>query len=95
MNMAQYYVRSEHTEDTFDCTDNLQDAMRIAREVAQKGEAGDPVCIQLKGMNIMQFVLLPNGKIAEETLLENQGPLSPVPTAPSPPGSCAPARNTA
>ena len=67
--MSQFYINSENTEDTFDSTDNLEDAIRIAREVAQNGQAGDPVCIEHKGKNIRQFVLMPNGKVAEEVLV--------------------------
>lgn len=66
--MAQYYITSENTEDTFDSTDNLQDAIRIARELAREGQAGDPVCIEHKGKNVRQFVLMPNGELAEEVL---------------------------
>jgi hypothetical protein len=69
MTMSQFYITSENTEDTFDATDNLEDAIRIAREVAQNGQAGDPVCIEHKGKNIRQFVLMPNGKVAEEALV--------------------------
>jgi hypothetical protein len=68
MNMSQFYITSENTEDRFDCTDNLQDAIRIARDVAQKGQAGDPVCIEHKGKNIRQFVLMPNGEVAEDAI---------------------------
>jgi hypothetical protein len=68
MNMPQFYITSENTEDTFDSAGTLQDAIRIAREVARKGQAGDPVCIEHKGKNIRQFVLMPDGKIAEEAL---------------------------
>ena len=66
--MCKFYVTNESTEDTFASTDNLQDAIRIAKEVAQQGQAGDPVCIEHKGKNIWQFVLMPNGKVAEEAL---------------------------
>ena len=66
--MPQFDITNESTEDTFDSTDNLQDAIRIAREVAQQGQAGDPVCIEHKGKNIRQFVLMPNGEVAEEEL---------------------------
>ena len=66
--MPQFYITSENTEDTFDSAGTLQDAIRIAREVARKGQAGDPVCIEHKGKNIRQFVLMPDGKIAEEEL---------------------------
>jgi hypothetical protein len=68
MNMSQFHVTSENTEDTVDSTDNLQDAIRIAREAAQIGQAGDPVCIEHKGKNIRQFVLMPNGEVAEKAL---------------------------
>jgi hypothetical protein len=67
--MSQFYINSENTEDTFDVADNLQDAIRIAREVARNGQAGDPVCIEHKGLNIRQFVLMPNGEVAEEALV--------------------------
>jgi hypothetical protein len=68
MNMAQFYINFENTEDTFDATDNLEDAIRIAREVVQQGQAGEPVCIAHNGMNIWQFILMPDGKVAEESL---------------------------
>ena len=70
--MSQFYITSENTEDTFDATDNLQDAIRIAREAAQKGQAGDPVCIEHKGKNIKQFVLMPNGEVAENLMAGSQ-----------------------
>jgi hypothetical protein len=66
--MTQFYINSENTEDTFDATDSLQEAIRIAREVARKGPTGDTICIEHKGKNIRQFVLLPNGEVAEEVL---------------------------
>ncbi len=66
--MPRYHVTNENTEDTFDSTDDLEDAIRIARKVAQKGQAGDLVCIEHQGKNIRQFVLLPNGTVAEKTL---------------------------
>jgi hypothetical protein len=68
MSMSQFYITSERTEDRFDCADNLEDAIRIAREVAQNGQAGDPVCIEHKGKNIRLFVRMPNGKVTEEVL---------------------------
>ena len=66
--MSQFHITCENTEDTFDATDNLEDAIRIAREVAKRELTGDPVCIEHKGKNIRQFVLMPNGTVAEETL---------------------------
>ena len=66
--MSKYYITSENTEDTWDSTDNPQDAIRIATEQAQEGQAGDPVNIEHEGMVIRQFVLMPGGKVAEEAL---------------------------
>ena len=66
--MARFLINSENTEDTFDSTDDLDDAKRIAREAAKNGQAGDPVCIEHKGMNIWQFVLMPNGSVDEAQL---------------------------
>jgi hypothetical protein len=69
-NVSQFHITNDNTEDTYDSTDHLQDAIRIAREVVQSAQAGEPVCIQHKGKNIWQFVLMPNGKVAEEALAD-------------------------
>ncbi len=66
--MAQFHIVSEGTEDTFDSTDNLHDAIDIARKVAQEGQAGDPVGIEHEGKIVRQFILMPSGKVAEESL---------------------------
>jgi hypothetical protein len=67
--MSQFYIVNESTEDTFDSTDNLQDAIRVAREVASQGQAGDPVSIlESGGKAIRQFVRLPDGTVAEQTI---------------------------
>ncbi len=68
--MNEFYVTSENSEDRFDSTDNLQDAIRIAREVVQKGQSGELVCIEYRGKNIRQFVLMPNGRVEEEVLAD-------------------------
>jgi hypothetical protein len=69
MNMHLFYIVNESTEDTLESTDNLQDAIRVAREAAKQGQAGDPVCIlESGGKAVRQFVLLPDGKVTEETL---------------------------
>jgi hypothetical protein len=66
--MSQFYITDESSEDTFDCTDNLQDAIRIARDVAKRGQAGDLVSVEKDGMAVRQFVLMPNGQVAEEKI---------------------------
>ncbi len=64
-----FYVTNESTEDTFGSTNNLQDAIRIAREVARHGQAGDPVSIiEAEGKAIRQFVLMPDGKVAKQAI---------------------------
>ena len=66
--MPQFYVTSENSEDTFDSTNNLPDAIRIAKELARNGQAGDPVCVEQEGKNIRIFVLMPNGTVAEQAI---------------------------
>ena len=65
MSVNAYYVTSENSEDRLDCADNLEDAIRIARELAREGQAGEPVCIEHRGLTIRQFVLMPDGRIEE------------------------------
>jgi hypothetical protein len=65
--MSKYYVTNESTEDTFGATDDLQEAIRIAREVARSGQAGDLVLVESsEGRGVRQFVLTPDGTIAEK-----------------------------
>ena len=67
--MPQFYVVNESTEDTFESADNLQDAIRVAREVAKQGQAGDPVSIlESGGKAVRQFVLMPDGTVAEQAI---------------------------
>jgi hypothetical protein len=67
--MSQFYVVSEVTEDTFEATDDLQDAIRVAREVARQGAAGEPVSIlDSGGKAVKQFVLMSDGTVAEQPI---------------------------
>jgi hypothetical protein len=63
-----YYIISETTEDRFDETDSLDEAVRIARSLAREGQAGDPVSIEHRGKVVRQLVLLPDGRVEEEVL---------------------------
>ena len=73
--MSQFYVVNESTEDTFEATDNFQDAIRVAREVARQGQAGEPVSIlESGGKAVRQFVLLPNGTVAEQAIAHQVEP---------------------
>jgi hypothetical protein len=67
--MSQFYIINESTEDTFESTDNLQDAIRLARKVASQGQAGDPVSIlESGGKAVRQFLLMPAGTVAEQAI---------------------------
>jgi hypothetical protein len=67
--MAQFYIINESTEDTFASTENLQDAIRVAREVARQGQTGDPVSIlESGGKAVRQFVLMPDGTVTEQAI---------------------------
>ena len=66
--MSQFYIINESTEDSFESVDNLQDAIRVAREVARQGQAGDPVSIEHRGRVIRQLVRMPDGRVSEEEI---------------------------
>jgi len=67
--MPQFYVINESTEDTLGSADNLQGAIRLAREAARRGQAGDLVSIlESGGMAVRQFALLPDGTVAEQEI---------------------------
>ncbi len=73
--MSQFYVTNESTEDTLESTDNLQDAIRVARELARQGQAGDPVSIlESGGKAVRQFVLMPDGTVAEQAIARQVKP---------------------
>lgn len=73
--MSQFYIINESTEDTFESTDNLQDAIRVAREAARQGQAGDLVAIlESGGKAVRQFVLLPDGTVAEQAIARQVKP---------------------
>jgi hypothetical protein len=67
--MSQFYIVNESTEDTLEATDNLEDAIRVAREAARQGQAGDPVSIlECGGKAVRQFVRMPDGTVTEQAL---------------------------
>lgn len=68
MILNAYCIISETTEDRFDETDNLEEAIRIARAVARQSQAGDPVSIEHRGRVIRQLVLLSNGSVSEQEI---------------------------
>ena len=67
--MPQFHIVNESTEDTLESADNLQDAIRVAREVTRQGQVGDPVSIlESGGKAVRQFVLMPDGTVAAHTI---------------------------
>jgi hypothetical protein len=67
--MPHFYIINESTEDTLEATEDLQSAIRMAREIASQGQAGDLVSILASGGNaVRQFVLMPNGTVAEQAI---------------------------
>jgi hypothetical protein len=63
-----YCIISETTEDRFDETVSLEEAIRIARSLAREGQAGEPVSIEHRGKVIRQLVLMPDGMVEEEAI---------------------------
>ncbi len=68
MSRGTYYIVNGMTEDHFDETSSLAEALRIALEVVKEGQAGDPISIEHDGRVIRQFVLTPEGKVEEEAM---------------------------
>lgn len=66
--MSQFLITNESTKDTFATAEDLGDAVRIAREVARQGPAGDPVSVEDEGKTIRQLVLLPDGTVEEQAV---------------------------
>jgi len=65
MASGMYCIISETTEDRFDETETLEDAIRIARGLIKEGQVGDPISIEHNGRVVRQFVLTPSGAVEE------------------------------
>ncbi len=64
--MSKFYVTCESTEDTFGATEDLQEAILIAKKVARAGKPGDLILVESsEGKGVRQFVLEPDGTVAE------------------------------
>ena len=68
MKANTYCIISETTEDRFDETNNLEEAIRIARAVVRERQAGDPVSIEHRGRVIRQLVRRSDGSVSEEEI---------------------------
>jgi hypothetical protein len=64
-----YCVVCETTEDRFDETVSPEEAVRIARSVARKGQAGATVSIEHRGKVVRRLVLMPDGKGEAEAIV--------------------------
>jgi hypothetical protein len=62
---GRYYIVSETTEDRFDETESLAEALRIARGAAKESASGEPVSIEYNGRVIHQFLRTPAGEVVE------------------------------
>ncbi len=66
-NVNAFYVTNESTEDTFGYTDDLQEAIQIAIDVARTGAVGDLVLVESRaGKGVKQFVLTSEGVVDEK-----------------------------
>ena len=68
MTSDAYYIISETSEDRFDETDSLEEAVRRARSLVCEGQAGDPISIERGGKVIRQLVLMPDGNVMEQEI---------------------------
>ncbi len=60
-----YHIISETTEDRFDETYSLDEALRIAQGLAREGQVNNPVSIEHNGRVIHQFVRTADGVVDE------------------------------
>jgi hypothetical protein len=68
MSIEAYYITTENSEDRLDSAGTLQEAIRIARELAREGPVGDLLCIEHRGKHVRQLVRRPDGRVEEEEL---------------------------
>ena len=74
--MSQYTIVNESTEDTLETTDTLPDAVRLARQAAQRGTVGDLVCVlESNGKSVAQFVRMPDGTVQEQSIVPAGKPI--------------------
>jgi hypothetical protein len=67
--LSQFHIINENTEDTSESTHNIQRAIHAAREPARQGQGGDLISIlESGGAAVRQFVLLPDGTVAEQVI---------------------------
>ena len=73
--MSRFYVVNESSEDTLGSAENLSDAICAAKDAARQGRAGDLVSVlESGGQAVRQFVLLPDGTVAEQAIARRVNP---------------------
>lgn len=61
-----FRVTNENTEDTFLITEDIDEAVMKAKEIALAGDIGDLVLVESQeGFGVRQFVLDPDGTVSE------------------------------
>jgi hypothetical protein len=68
MARGTYAIVSETTEDRFDEVQSLDEAIRIARNLAKESQAGEPISIEHNGRVVRQFVRTPEGAVDEPSV---------------------------
>ena len=64
-----YHIISGTSEDRLDSANTFEEALRIARSVAQReGRVEEPILIEHQGMVIWRLILMPDGTLTEEGL---------------------------
>ena len=67
--MARFYIVNESTEDNLEVVDDLENAIRLAREVAGCGPIGDLVSVlDGEGRAVRQFASTPDGEVVEQAV---------------------------
>jgi hypothetical protein len=69
--MSRFYITNESTEDTFDSTDDLPNAILLAKEVARSGQVGNPINVERDGKVIKQYILTPDGHVQEQAIVSS------------------------
>lgn len=66
--MNKYHITNEQDEDTFDSTDDIEEAISMAK--ASLSNVGDLANVEEKGKVIKQFTLTKNGSIEDVSIVE-------------------------
>lgn len=68
MSREMYSIINESTEDRYDETRYLAEAIRIARQIVETNGVGEPISIEHNGCVVRQFIRTSDGTIEEPSL---------------------------